>query len=87
VPDAVALGDAFADAEGAVAGGAVQRDRRAVPVEDGRLQGPQTGGVGFGDLLVDQRLADAAAAVACRSRVAASRFVRQRSIERGVRPW
>jgi hypothetical protein len=38
VPDAVALGDARADADGAVAGRAVQRDAGAILGEGQRLQ-------------------------------------------------
>lgn len=40
VPDAVALGDAFTDADCAESRGVVQRDRRAVLGDDGCLQGP-----------------------------------------------
>ena len=48
-PAAVELADAFADADGAEALGAVHGDARPVLREDRGLQGPQAAGVGGGD--------------------------------------
>jgi hypothetical protein len=74
VPGAVALRDAFADADGAVTGGVVLGDAGPILRADRGLQSPRPGGVGGGDLLVQQGFArtssgcvSTAMAIVCRT--------------------